>query len=72
MSPVALVTGAGSPTGIGFATAKALARAGMTVAIASTTETINFAAKPGRYVRVTVTAPGIHWWSIDEFSVLCK
>jgi hypothetical protein len=41
-------------------------------AIASTTETINFAAKPARYVRVTDTAAGIHWWSIDELSVLCK
>jgi 3-oxoacyl-[acyl-carrier protein] reductase len=37
VSPVALVTGAGSPDGIGFATAKALGRDGMTVAIASTT-----------------------------------
>jgi hypothetical protein len=41
-------------------------------AIASTTETINFAAKPARYVRVTDTTAGIHWWSIDEISVLCK
>jgi len=41
-------------------------------AIASTTETINFAAKAGRYVRVTQTAVGIHWWSIDELGVLCK
>lgn len=41
MSPVALVTGAGSPNGIGFTTARALARDGMTVAIASTTERIH-------------------------------
>jgi 3-oxoacyl-[acyl-carrier protein] reductase len=37
---VAWVTGAGSPTGIGFATARALAREGASVAIASTTERI--------------------------------
>jgi len=38
---VALVTGAGSPTGIGFATARLLAREGARVAIASTTERIH-------------------------------
>jgi len=38
---VALVTGAGSPTGIGFATAKILAREGATLAIASTTDRIH-------------------------------
>ena len=38
---VALVTGAGSPTGIGFACARALGRAGAAVAVASTTERIN-------------------------------
>jgi 3-oxoacyl-[acyl-carrier protein] reductase len=37
---VALVTGAGSPTGIGFACAKVLAREGAAVAIASTTDRI--------------------------------
>jgi 3-oxoacyl-[acyl-carrier protein] reductase len=37
---VALVTGAGSPTGIGFATARILAREGATLAIASTTDRI--------------------------------
>jgi len=37
---VALITGAGSPTGIGFACAKVLAREGAAVAIASTTERI--------------------------------
>jgi 3-oxoacyl-[acyl-carrier protein] reductase len=37
---VALVTGAGSPTGIGFATARILAREGAAVAIASTTDRI--------------------------------
>jgi 3-oxoacyl-[acyl-carrier protein] reductase len=37
---VALVTGAGSPTGIGFACARALGAAGATVAIASTTARI--------------------------------
>jgi 3-oxoacyl-[acyl-carrier protein] reductase len=38
---VALVTGAGSPTGIGFATAKILGREGATLAIASTTDRIH-------------------------------
>ena len=38
---VALVTGAGSPTGIGFATAKILAREGASLAIASTTDRIH-------------------------------
>jgi 3-oxoacyl-[acyl-carrier protein] reductase len=38
---VALVTGAGSPTGIGFACARILAREGATVAIASTTDRIH-------------------------------
>ncbi|CAN5683181.1 SDR family NAD(P)-dependent oxidoreductase [soil metagenome] len=37
---VALVTGAGSPTGIGFACAKVLAREGAAVAVASTTDRI--------------------------------
>ena len=38
---VALVTGAGSPTGIGFATARALGREGLALAITSTTERIH-------------------------------
>jgi 3-oxoacyl-[acyl-carrier protein] reductase len=38
---VALVTGAGSPTGIGFAAARALGRGGARVAIASTTARIH-------------------------------
>jgi 3-oxoacyl-[acyl-carrier protein] reductase len=38
---VALVTGAGSPTGIGFATAKVLGREGATLAISSTTDRIH-------------------------------
>jgi 3-oxoacyl-[acyl-carrier protein] reductase len=38
---VALVTGAGSPTGIGFAAARALGRAGARLAIASTTDRIH-------------------------------
>ncbi len=38
---VALITGAGSPTGIGFATARLLAREGARVVIASTTERIH-------------------------------
>jgi 3-oxoacyl-[acyl-carrier protein] reductase len=37
---VALVTGAGSPRGIGFATARLLAQQGAKVAIASTTQRI--------------------------------
>jgi 3-oxoacyl-[acyl-carrier protein] reductase len=38
---VALVTGAGSPTGIGFATARILAREGASLAIASTSDRIH-------------------------------
>ena len=38
---VALVTGAGSPTGIGFATARALGREGLALAITSTTQRIH-------------------------------
>src|SRR6185436_5883633 len=38
---VALVTGAGSPTGIGFATARILGREGARLAIASTTDRIH-------------------------------
>jgi 3-oxoacyl-[acyl-carrier protein] reductase len=38
---VALITGAGSPTGIGFATARALGRDGARVAIGSTTDRIH-------------------------------
>jgi 3-oxoacyl-[acyl-carrier protein] reductase len=38
---VALVTGAGSPTGIGFAAARALGREGSVVAVTSTTERIH-------------------------------
>jgi 3-oxoacyl-[acyl-carrier protein] reductase len=42
---VALVTGAGSPTGIGFATARLLAEKGARVAITSTTDRIEDRAK---------------------------
>ena len=42
---VALVTGAGSPTGIGFACAKVLAREGAAIAIASTTDRIHDRAR---------------------------
>jgi 3-oxoacyl-[acyl-carrier protein] reductase len=38
---VALITGAGSPTGIGFATARVLGREGASLAIASTTDRIH-------------------------------
>ena len=38
---VALITGAGSPTGIGFATAAVLGREGAAVAICSTTDRIH-------------------------------
>ncbi len=41
----ALVTGAGSPTGIGFAASRALARDGFALAIASTTDRIHERAK---------------------------
>ena len=39
--PTALVTGAGSPDGIGFATARLLGRMGASVAVTSTTERIH-------------------------------
>jgi 3-oxoacyl-[acyl-carrier protein] reductase len=42
---VALVTGAGSPTGIGFATARVLVREGAAVAVASTTARIQERAR---------------------------
>lgn len=42
---IALVTGAGSPTGIGFATARVLGREGARVAIASTTDRIHERAR---------------------------
>jgi 3-oxoacyl-[acyl-carrier protein] reductase len=42
---VALVTGAGSPTGIGFACARVLVREGAAVAIASTTDRIDERAR---------------------------
>ena len=38
---VALITGAGSPTGIGFATARVLGREGASLAIASTTDRVH-------------------------------
>ncbi len=41
---VALVTGAGSPTGIGFACARVLAREGAAIAVASTTDRIELRA----------------------------
>src|SRR5258708_12842677 len=42
---VALVTGAGSPQGIGFATARLLAQQGSRIAITSTTERIEARAR---------------------------
>jgi len=50
---IALVTGAGSPRGIGFATARLLAQDGATVAIVSTTERIHARA-------AELTAEGWH------------
>lgn len=52
---VALVTGAGSPDGIGFATAQALAAAGARVAITSTTRRIedrlrDLGSEPGKHM----------------------
>jgi 3-oxoacyl-[acyl-carrier protein] reductase len=41
LDKVALVTGAGSPTGIGFATARILGREGAAIAISSTTDRIH-------------------------------
>src|SRR3979409_1959652 len=42
---VALITGAGSPQGIGFATARLLAQQGANIAITSTTERIEARAR---------------------------
>src|SRR5882724_13001550 len=42
---VALITGAGSPQGIGFATARLLAQQGLRIAITSTTERIQERAR---------------------------
>ncbi len=42
---VALITGAGSPTGIGFATARVLGREGAAIAVASTTDRIHARAE---------------------------
>jgi 3-oxoacyl-[acyl-carrier protein] reductase len=52
---VALVTGAGSPTGIGFATARLLGRDGAALAIASTTARIHDRVAELRAVGVTVS-----------------
>jgi 3-oxoacyl-[acyl-carrier protein] reductase len=52
---VALVTGAGSPDGIGFATASLLARGGATVAIASTTARIHERAAELRIAGATAS-----------------
>ena len=53
---VAVVTGAGSPTGIGFATARALARAGHCVLIVSTTDRIKDRAAELRSARLEAHA----------------
>ena len=42
---IALVTGAGSPSGIGYATARVLAREGATLALGSTTDRIHERAR---------------------------
>jgi 3-oxoacyl-[acyl-carrier protein] reductase len=52
---VALVTGAGSPTGIGFATARLLGRDGARLAIASTTDRIHDRVAELRAAGVTAT-----------------
>lgn len=51
----ALVTGAGSPAGIGFATAKLLGKTGATVAVASTTLRIRERAKELRHTGMAAT-----------------
>src|SRR5919109_5614002 len=53
---VALVTGAGSPTGIGYATARLLAQQGARVAITSTTSRIDDRAKELAATGATVFA----------------
>jgi 3-oxoacyl-[acyl-carrier protein] reductase len=50
---VALITGAGSPTGIGYATAQVLAREGATLAIGSTTDRIHDRARELREAGAT-------------------
>ncbi len=67
---VALVTGAGSPGGIGFATAEALAEAGARVAITSTTKRIHDRLQDlgdgGAHMRLSPTSPTKrpwpNWW----------
>jgi 3-oxoacyl-[acyl-carrier protein] reductase len=54
---VALVTGAGSPNGIGFAVARALGRGGAQVAIASTTDRIH--ERVAELTAVGITATGV-------------
>ena len=56
---VALVTGAGSHEGIGFATASALGREGASVAICSTTDRIHQRVEDLR--AAGYRAPGT-WW----------
>src|SRR6476619_2874322 len=70
---IALVTGAGSPTGIGFAAARALGRAGARVAIASTTDRIHERAAELRAEGIEATghaadlmAPGAAQALVDE------
>ena len=67
------MTGAGSPTGIGFAAARALGRAGARVAIASTTDRIHDRAAELRAEGIEATghvadlmAPGAAQALIDE------
>jgi 3-oxoacyl-[acyl-carrier protein] reductase len=50
--PVAVVTGAGSPTGIGFATARQLGAAGMRLVLAATTDRIDERVRDLRTVGV--------------------
>ena len=54
---VALVTGAGSPSGIGFATARALGREGARVAVTSTTDRI--AMRAGELAAAGIEATGL-------------
>ena len=64
---VALVTGAGSPTGIGFACARALGTLGATVVLVSTTDRIY--ERVGELVALGLSARGFVADLTDEWSV---
>ena len=66
---IALITGAGSPTGIGFATARLLGREGAGIAIASTTERI--ASRVSELRAAGITASG-HLGNLTQDGVAAR